>query len=93
MNRTHEKIAAFCRNPQTIDAIVDHVKCTKAVIYLLRQRGMLRNIGNKRGGLFQVVEGISVEPVRMFETPNNIIQATSIWHYARRFAMESRHEA
>lgn len=88
--RMHDRIAAFCRHPRTMDAIVEHVGCTKAVIYLLRQRGMLRNIGNKRGGLFQTVEGVSIEPERTFDVPDHIVQASSVWHYARRCAMEAR---
>lgn len=90
MNDTHRRIAAMCRTPQTMDAIVEHIGCTKGLIYNLVQRGMLINLGNKRRAYLQTADGVMVEPERVFEAPAQVVQAASVWHYARRCAMEAR---
>jgi hypothetical protein len=90
MKDTHRRIAAMCRTPQTMDAIVDHVGCTKSLIYNLIARGMLVNHGNKRRAYLQTADGVMVEPERVFEAPAQVVQASSVWHYARRCAMEAR---
>lgn len=90
MKDTHRRIAAMCRTPQTMDAIVDHIGCTKGLIYNLVQRGMLINHGNKRRAYLQTADGVMVEPERVFEAPAQVVQASSVWHYARRCAMEAR---
>ena len=90
MKDTHRMIAALCRTPQPMDVIQANVDCTKAVIYLLVARGLLRNVGTKARGLFEVVEGVSVEPERTFEVPAQIVQCASVWDYARRLGVEGR---
>ena len=90
MKDTHRRIAAMCRTPQTMDAIVDHIGCSKALIYNLVARGMLVNHGNKRRAYLQTADGVMVEPERVFEAPAQVVQAASVWHYARRCAMEAR---
>lgn len=57
-------------------------------VYNLVQRGMLENVGTRRFGRFLVVPGTSLEPVREFRASPEIIQAASVWEYARRCAME-----
>lgn len=84
MNDTHRQIAALCRTPQPIDAIVAAVGCRKMLVYNLVQRGLLRNVATRKRALLQVVEGRAVEAERAFATPAEIIQASSVWHYARR---------
>lgn len=59
-------------------------------VYNLVQRGMLENVGTRRFGRFLVVPGTSLEPVREFRATPEIIQAASVWEYARRCAMETR---
>lgn len=88
MKDTHRMIAALCRTPQPMEAIQAHVGVTKAVIYLLVQRGLLRNTGTKARGLFEVVEGVSVEAERTFDVPRQIVQASSVWDYARRLGAQ-----
>lgn len=90
MNDTHRRIAAMCRTPQTMDAIVDHIGCTKALIYNLVARGLLINHGNKRRAYLQTADGVMVEPERVFDAPVQVVQASSVWHYAHRCAMEAR---
>jgi hypothetical protein len=90
MNDMHRRIAAMCRTPQTLDAIVDHIGCTKALVYNLVSRGMLVNHGNKRKAYLQTADGVMVEAERVFDAPAQVVQASSVWHYARRCAMEAR---
>ena len=90
MNDVHRRIAAMCRTPQTMDAIVDHIGCSKALIYNLVARGMLVNHGNTRRAYLQTADGVMVEPERVFDAPVQVVQASSVWHYARRCAMEAR---
>jgi hypothetical protein len=90
MNDVHRRIAAMCRTPQTMDAIVGYIGCSKALIYNLVARGMLVNHGNKRRAHLQTADGVMVEPERVFEAPVQVVQAASVWHYARRCAMEAR---
>lgn len=86
MKDTHRQIAAMCRTPQPLEVITAAVGCTKVCLYNLVARGLLRNVGTRKRALLQVVEGVSVEPERTFRTPEHIVQASSVWHYARRVA-------
>ena len=90
MNDIHRRIASMCRTPQTMDAIRDHIGCSKALIYNLVARGMLVNLGNKRKAILRTADDVMVEPERVFDAPVQVVQASSVWHYARRCAMEAR---
>lgn len=84
MSVSHDRIAAFCRSPQTIDAICEHAKCNKVVVYNLVARGLLQNIGNKRYGRYVAIESKAIEPERTWREQPQIVQASSVWHYAQR---------
>lgn len=86
----HQRIAAICRDPVPMEVITERADCTAKDVYNLVQRGMLENVGTRRFGRFLVVPGTSLEPVREFRASPEIIQAASVWEYARRCAMETR---
>lgn len=89
MSDTHDKIAAFCRTPQTMDAICAHAQCTRSLVYNLVARGMLKNVGSKRSGQFAAVESRVVEPERTWRETPQIVQAASVWHYAQRMGVSA----
>lgn len=86
MNDLHRTIASICVHPTPIHEITERAGCTKVTVYNLVTRGLLVNVGSKHRGLFKVADGVVVEAERTFNAPQQIVQVSSVWHYAQRLA-------
>lgn len=87
MTPLQRQVISVCVRPQTMAKIMERTGCTPRTVYNMVARGMLMNIGNQRGGLYGLTENTMIEdPIRTFDAPPAIEQASSVWHYARRLA-------
>lgn len=82
-----KRALALCRTtPQTAEAIMAAGQCGRGFVSNLQRMNLIRNVGTPGQALYLATEIAFEEPVRKFEAPHCIEQASSIWHYARRIA-------
>lgn len=86
---TRRRILRLCETPQRPAAIMQAVQCSRESIKALVSDGLLRNVGEHNTPMYCVTPLVYAEPPKRFETPAQIVQASSVWHYARRMASQS----
>ena len=89
-----KRALALCRTtPQTAEAIMAAGQCGRGFVSNLQRMHLIRNVGTPGQALYLATETAFEEPVRKFETSACIEQASSVWHYARRFEPAQREAA